>query len=81
VDDLLYPVQIRPLSRSEGGGYLATVPDLPGCMYDGETSAEALANVHEAIAAWKDRAEKMGRPAATIGAGRVETPPPPSSPS
>jgi predicted RNase H-like HicB family nuclease len=62
VDDLLYPVHIRPLSQSGGGGYLATVPDLPECMSDGETSAEALANVHEAIAAWKDRAEKMGRP-------------------
>ena len=28
------------------------MPDLPGCMSDGGTRAEALANVEEAIAAW-----------------------------
>lgn len=36
---------IEPLSEEDGGGFLATVPELPGCMSDGETRAEALANV------------------------------------
>ena len=30
-------IRIEPLSSDEGGGFLVTVPDLPGCMADGET--------------------------------------------
>jgi len=30
---LKYPVTIRPLSKEEGGGYLAEFLDLPGCVY------------------------------------------------
>jgi hypothetical protein len=30
-----YPIIIRPLTAEDGGGYLAEVPDLPGCMRDG----------------------------------------------
>ena len=37
-----YPVEIRPLSPDEGGGWLATFPDLPGCMGDGETPEAAI---------------------------------------
>jgi len=33
-----YPVLIEPLSLEDGGGFLATVPDLPGCMSDGDTA-------------------------------------------
>jgi hypothetical protein len=36
---------IEPLSEEDVAGFLATVPELPGCMSDGETRAEALANV------------------------------------
>ena len=39
-------------AESDGGGYIASVPDLPGCMSDGETPEEALRNVQEAIASW-----------------------------
>lgn len=56
----LYPVHVRPLSAEEGGGFLATVPDLPGCMADGETEAEAMAEVREAIVAWCALAEENG---------------------
>ncbi len=49
---LEYPVRIERLAESDGGAYLATVPDLPGCMSDGETPEEALKNVQEAIASW-----------------------------
>jgi antitoxin HicB len=45
-----YKVLIEPLSEEDGGGYLATVPELPGCMSDGETRSEAHANVEDAIA-------------------------------
>ena len=56
-----YPVTIEPLPPEDGGGFVATVPDLPGCMSDGETAEEALANVHDATAAWIDEAHALGR--------------------
>jgi len=40
---------IRPLSEDEGGGYLAEYPEIPGCMSDGETIEEAIANGREAL--------------------------------
>jgi predicted RNase H-like HicB family nuclease len=57
-----YPVMIEPLDAQDGSGFLATVPDLPGCMSDGETPEEALANVRDAIAAWIEEARALGRP-------------------
>ncbi|MDB5429134.1 MAG: hypothetical protein JWP35_250 [Caulobacter sp.] len=56
-----YRVVIEPLSDEDGGGYLATVPDLPGCMSDGATDAEALTNIHDAIEVWIARAKASGR--------------------
>jgi predicted RNase H-like HicB family nuclease len=56
-----YKIVIEPLSDADGGGFLATVPELPGCMSDGETRAEALANVEDAIATWIHSARKMRR--------------------
>jgi predicted RNase H-like HicB family nuclease len=61
VSTLEYPVIVSPLSEDDGGGFLATVPDLPGCMSDGETPAEAIENVQDAIEEWLDLARKMGR--------------------
>ena len=45
-----YQFRVRPLSADEGGGYLVEYPDIPGCMSDGETIKEAIANGREAIA-------------------------------
>jgi predicted RNase H-like HicB family nuclease len=56
-----YPVLIEPLASEDGGGFVAVVPDLPGCMSDGETAEEALANVKDAISAWIDEARALGR--------------------
>jgi antitoxin HicB len=58
---LAYRIVIEPLSIEEGGGYFATVPDLPGCMSDGETPQEALENVQDAILSWIAAAKEMGR--------------------
>jgi antitoxin HicB len=44
-----YQFTVRPLSREEGGGYLVEYPDIPGCMSDGETPEEAIANGREAL--------------------------------
>ncbi len=37
------------LEASEEGGFTVYVPSLPGCISEGETEAEALANIKEAI--------------------------------
>lgn len=44
-----YRFTVRPLSKAEGGGYLVEYPDIPGCMSDGETIEEAIANGREAL--------------------------------
>jgi antitoxin HicB len=57
-----YRIEITPLTLEEGGGYLAWVPDLPGCMCDGDTRAEALAKAEPAITRWLNEARRRGRP-------------------
>jgi predicted RNase H-like HicB family nuclease len=47
-----YPVRLSPLAKAEGGGWLAEVPDLPGCISDGQTREEAIHNAEDAISAW-----------------------------
>ena len=47
-----YTIRIEPLPHEEGGGFLVTVPDLPGCMADGETIDAAIAEAHDAFKAW-----------------------------
>jgi len=41
--NLDHPILIEPLPAEDGGGFVATVPDLPGCMSDGDTPEEAIA--------------------------------------
>jgi len=57
---LEYPVLVEPLPAEEGGGFLVTVPDLPGCMSDGESPQEAITNVQDAIVAWLEAARDLG---------------------
>ncbi len=37
------------LEPSEEGGYTVYVPSLPGCISEGDTRDEALANIREAV--------------------------------
>jgi antitoxin HicB len=57
-----YKVVIEPLSKENGGGYLAEAPEFPGCMSDGESPQQALENVFDAIDCWLEAAKEMGRP-------------------
>ncbi len=56
-----YAIVVEPLSNEDGGGWLASVPALPGCYGDGETRAEALDDALAAIEEWKDAARQLGR--------------------
>lgn len=51
------------LERDETGYYVAEVPAMPGCLSQGRTRKEAIANIKEAIAGWLDvMADKAGKP-------------------
>lgn len=57
-----YPFEIRPLPDEDGGGYLITFPDLPGCIADGETPQEALKNGLDAAKSWLKTAREFNDP-------------------
>jgi predicted RNase H-like HicB family nuclease len=39
---------------AEEGGYWAEVPALPGCITEGDTMEEVIANLKDAIEGWLD---------------------------
>jgi len=41
--------------------FVASAPELAGCMAHGATHEEALANVQEAVDFWLDTARELGR--------------------
>lgn len=54
---MVYRIVLTP----DGDGFMAEVPELPGCMSDGDTVAEALANAADAIQCWIEACQEMGR--------------------
>lgn len=50
------------LEPAEEGGYVASVPALPGCVTQGETREEALAMAKDAIKAYVESLRKHGEP-------------------
>ena len=59
-DTPTYPFELRQLSEEDGGGWLITFPDLPGCMSDGETMEEAVKSGADAEQAWLKATKKWG---------------------
>ena len=55
---------------SEYKGYVADVPELPGCMSQGHTLEEAAENVREAISGYLHVLTKDGTPYAHNGQAR-----------
>lgn len=45
------------LEPSDEGGFTVYVPSLPGCVSEGESEQEALANIREAIALYLEPVE------------------------
>ena len=50
------------LEAQEDGGYVASVPDLPGLWTQGETREETIAMVKDAIAGYLETLTELGRP-------------------
>lgn len=50
------------IEQDEDGIYVAEVPSLPGCISQGETRAQALENIREAIAVYLESLEAHGEP-------------------
>ena len=50
------------LIPDETGGYTVEVPSLSGCISQGDTVEEALANIQEAVELWIEDAEAHGEP-------------------
>ena len=46
----------------EDEAFVVEVPELPGCMADGGTYQEALANAEVVIQEWIETAQELGRP-------------------
>lgn len=50
------------LEQDEDGGFVVEVPALPGCISQGNTRAEAVENVKDAIRGYLESLEKEGEP-------------------
>ena len=60
-------------SGGAAGGYVATVPALPGCVSQGDSRTEALANIREAIELYVEDCREAGDPVPTeVGKEFVE---------
>jgi predicted RNase H-like HicB family nuclease len=53
------------LERESDGGYVASVPALPGCVTQGDDRKQALANVKEAIELYVEDCRDAGDPIPT----------------
>ncbi|WP_437560461.1 type II toxin-antitoxin system HicB family antitoxin [Acidithiobacillus sulfuriphilus] len=47
---------------NEDNAFIVEVPELPGCMADGATYQEAVANAEQVIGEWVETAMELGRP-------------------
>jgi predicted RNase H-like HicB family nuclease len=50
------------IEQDEEGIYVAEVPSLPGCISQGQTRAEALDNIKEAIAVYLESLQAHNEP-------------------
>ena len=61
---LPYRIELYP---AEEGGYVASIPDLPGCVTQAETKEEAVKLIEDAKAAWLSTAMEQSIPIRTPG--------------
>ena len=56
---ILGPMKFKVALRQSEEGYSVSVPGLPGCVSQGETEDEALANIQDAIREYLEVAEEL----------------------
>ena len=56
----MYKYEIIIYWSDEDKAYVAEVPELPGCMAQGDSQEMALANAKDAIQLWIDTANEFG---------------------
>jgi predicted RNase H-like HicB family nuclease len=52
VAEILGKPYTRRLTPEAGGGFSATIQEFPGCVAEGDTAAEAIANLDKAAESW-----------------------------
>jgi predicted RNase H-like HicB family nuclease len=57
----MYRYELIIFWSDEDGRYVVEIPELPGCMADGETYEEAIKNAQEVIEEWIETARSLGR--------------------
>ncbi len=69
---LVYPACFYPCEEKEG--YTVTVPDLPGCVTEGESLAEAIEMASDAASGWVLDALEDGEklPPPTLESGKLK---------
>lgn len=59
----MFPMKYRVVvEQDENGAYTSYVPSLPGCLSQGKTREEALANIKEAISLYLESLREHGDP-------------------
>jgi predicted RNase H-like HicB family nuclease len=57
----MYKYELIIYWSEEDGRYVVEVPELPGCMADGESYKEAVKNAEAIISEWIETAKSLGR--------------------
>jgi predicted RNase H-like HicB family nuclease len=57
-----YKYQVIIYWSDEEEAFIAGVPELPGCVADGETHEEVLSNLETIIDEWIETAQELRRP-------------------
>jgi len=65
---LKYPMSVYP---EEEGGYTILIPDLPGCMTQGDTLEEAMNNINEARELWIETVYYSGKKEIPLPSQRI----------
>lgn len=58
---MMYKYAIEIFYSEEDAGYIAVVPELPGCSAFGKTEEKALEEIKVAMGLWLETAKKEGR--------------------
>ena len=57
-----YPAVFTAQAKGDGGGFVVTFPDIPGCIADGDTLEECYANAKDVLQAMLDSMQEHGDP-------------------